>query len=230
MAAAAAGSPASSIPEVLFRRERAWSDVAQPLAALRLAQPPSSLHYVPGWRDTSPPRFLLVGDASAGILVLSPAGNVLAQHATGAWVAGSLGRWVAGPILTCRVCSAPAHANAAHMLQYAVLQAQTRPSRHWAPTCWAATPRCCLAGMPAASSACTCCSIPPLPAAAARKGGRMQRTSGRRRRRQRRQAQETAQFCACRCSMRCRQKLCCVAAAAVEGQARVRPQAGRQQL
>ncbi|KAL4440364.1 hypothetical protein ABPG75_003365 [Micractinium tetrahymenae] len=79
----AAEQLAPAKPEVLFRQERAWPDYSRPLAALRLAQPPSALHYVPGWRDGSAPRFLAVGDAAGGLLLLSPGGQVLAQHATG---------------------------------------------------------------------------------------------------------------------------------------------------
>lgn len=94
---AAALPPAPGKPEVLFRHVRAWADFTRPLAVLRLAQPPSALHYVPGWRDSSPPRFLSVGDSAGGLLLLSPGGQLLAQHATG--VLGCVGNTLRAIIL-----------------------------------------------------------------------------------------------------------------------------------
>ena len=69
---------------MIFKRQRTWGDYAQPLAALRLAQPPTAMRFLPEGRRGALPALLAVGDAAGGLLLLTPGGRVVARHATGA--------------------------------------------------------------------------------------------------------------------------------------------------
>lgn len=109
-AAAAAHPPARCLPPpagpstppvagvaTLYRRTPAWADYAEVLAAVQLGQPATALHYVEG-RHGGPPAALAVGDAAGGLHLLSPAGQLVAQHYTGG---GGQGRWQRGACTLC---------------------------------------------------------------------------------------------------------------------------------
>ena len=55
----------------LYRRTRAWSDYAEPLAVLRVPRPPTALL----WLDDAPARLLAVGDAAGHVHLLTLGGR-----------------------------------------------------------------------------------------------------------------------------------------------------------